>query len=152
MKEALVEDAELPPIGKARIVRPGDDVTVIVYSAMVRDALMAAESLARDGISVEVIDLRTLVPLDMQTIATSVSKTHRVMIAHEAVRNGGVGAEIAARIGTELFDELDDAGITCRLRFRADSVCAGARAALLPGTGDIVCAVRGLLGLAPARE
>src|SRR6266481_673422 len=107
LKEALVVDAELPQLGKARVARVGNDVTVIAYSAMVRNALEAAEELARSDISVEVIDLRTLVPLDMATIAASVSKTHRVVIAHEAVQNGGVGAEISARIGSELFDELD---------------------------------------------
>jgi pyruvate dehydrogenase E1 component beta subunit len=107
MKEKLADSAELPPIGKARVARPGIDVTVIAYSAMVQNALDAAEELARARISAEIIDLRTLVPLDMATIAESVARTHRVLIAHEAVLNGGVGAEIAARIGSELFDELD---------------------------------------------
>ncbi len=90
---------ELPQIGQARIARIGADVTLIAYSAMVRNALEAADELEREGLSVEVIDLRTLLPLDMATIAASVSKTHRVVIAHEAVQNGGVGAEISARIG-----------------------------------------------------
>ena len=107
MKESLVDGAELPPIGVARIARAGTDVTLIAYSAMVRSALHAAEELSSFGVSAEVIDLRTLVPLDMTTIGESVAKTHRVVIAHEAVLNGGAGAEIAARIGTELFDELD---------------------------------------------
>ena len=75
--------------GKARVARAGNDVTLIAYSAMVRNALEAADELARSGISVEVIDLRTLLPLDMATIAASVAKTHRVVIAHEAVQNGG---------------------------------------------------------------
>ena len=107
LKEALPENAELPRIGKARVARPGNDVTVIAYSAMVRNALEAADELARSGISVEVIDLRSLLPLDMATIAASVAKTHRVVIAHEAVQNCGLGAEISARIGSELFDELE---------------------------------------------
>src|SRR5215470_10768784 len=77
MRDDLPENAELPPIGKARVARTGDDVTLIAYSAMVPTALEAAEELARDGIAVEVIDLRTLLPLDMQTIAASVAKTHR---------------------------------------------------------------------------
>jgi len=113
---------------------------------------MAAESLARDGISVEVIDLRTLVPLDMESIAASVTKTHRVVIAHEAVRNGGVGAEIAARIGTELFDELDAPVSRVGCDFAPIPFAPELERALLPGTGDIVRAVRELLGLAPARE
>src|SRR4249919_4109763 len=77
LKEALPESAELPRIGKARVARTGNDVTVIAYSAMVRNALEAADELARAGISVEVIDLRSLLPLDMATIAASVAKTHR---------------------------------------------------------------------------
>jgi pyruvate dehydrogenase E1 component beta subunit len=101
MKEELAEGAELPPIGRARIVEPGTDVTVIAYSAMVQSALEAAQKLADSGISAEVVDLRTLLPLDMATIAASVSKTHRALVAHEAVLNGGVGAEIAARIGAK---------------------------------------------------
>src|SRR5262245_22243478 len=146
MKEALSEAAVLPPIGKARVVRPGDDVTVIVYSAMVRDALLAAENLAREGIFVEVIDLRTLVPLDMATIAASVTKTHRVLIAHEAVRNGGVGAEIAARIGTELFDELAAPVSRVGCEFAPIPFAPELERALLPGSSDIVRAVRELIG------
>ncbi len=107
MKEDFVDSAELPTIGKARVAREGSDVTIIAYSAMVRTALEAAETLAGRGISAEVIDLRTLLPLDMATISASVSKTHRAIVAHEAVMSGGVGAEIAARIADELFDELD---------------------------------------------
>jgi pyruvate dehydrogenase E1 component beta subunit len=146
MKEALA-DAELPPIGKARVVRPGGDVTLIAYSAMVKDALHAAEQLATGGISVEVIDLRTLLPLDMATIAASVARTHRVLIAHEAVRNGGVGAEIAARIGTELFDELDAPVTRVGCPFAPIPFAPELEHALLPGSGAIVRGVHELLGL-----
>jgi pyruvate dehydrogenase E1 component beta subunit len=147
MKEALAENAELPAIGQARVVRVGTDVTVIAYSAMVQNALEAAESLARAGISVEVIDLRTLLPLDMATIAASVAKTHRVLITHEAVRNGGVGAEIAARIGTELFDELDAPVLRVGSPFAPIPFAPELERALLPGNSDIVRGVRELLGL-----
>src|SRR5271167_365983 len=92
MKGDSVEGGELPPIGIARIAKPGTDVTLMAYSAMVQSALDAAQKLAEEGMSAEVIDLRTLLPLDMRTIAVSVSKTHRAVIAHEAVLNGGVGA------------------------------------------------------------
>jgi pyruvate/2-oxoglutarate/acetoin dehydrogenase E1 component len=110
---------------------------------MVHNALQAADELAlAHGISVEVIDLRTLVPLDMATIATSVTKTHRVVVAHEAVRNGGVGAEIAARIGTELFDELDAPVIRLGCPFAPIPFAPELEKALLPGTADIVQAVR----------
>jgi pyruvate dehydrogenase E1 component beta subunit len=144
-KEALIADAPLPEIGKARIARAGTDVTVIAYSAMVRNALEAAEELERSaGLSVEVIDLRTLLPLDMATIAASVAKTHRVVIAHEAVLNGGVGAEIAARIGTELFDELDAPVMRVGCPFAPIPFAPELERALLPGTADIVRAVREL--------
>jgi pyruvate/2-oxoglutarate/acetoin dehydrogenase E1 component len=146
MKETLVENAELPLIGKARVARPGTDVTVIAYSAMVRNALEAADELSRSGTSVEVIDLRTLVPLDMATIAASVSKTHRVVIAHEAVQSGGVGAEISARIGSELFDELDAPVTRVGCPFSPIPFAPELERALLPGTPDIIRAVRDLSG------
>jgi acetoin:2,6-dichlorophenolindophenol oxidoreductase subunit beta len=142
MKEELSESAELPPIGKARIARAGSDVTVITYSAMVQSALEAAQKLADDGISAEVIDLRTLLPLDMATIAASVSKTHRAVVAHEAVLNGGVGAEIAARIGAELFDELDGPVIRVGCPFAPIPFAPELERALLPGSADIARAVR----------
>jgi pyruvate dehydrogenase E1 component beta subunit len=146
MKEALVENAELPQIGKARVARPGTDVTVIAYSAMVRNALEAADELSRSGTSVEVIDLRTLVPLDMATIAASVSKTHRVVIAHEAVQSGGVGAEISARIGSDLFDELDAPVTRVGCPFSPIPFAPELERALLPGTPNIIRAVRDLSG------
>jgi pyruvate/2-oxoglutarate/acetoin dehydrogenase E1 component len=147
MKEELAQDAELPPIGKARIVRPGCDVTVIAYSAMVQNALEAARILEQEGISAEVIDLRTLLPLDMATVAASVSKTHRVLVAHEAVLNGGVGAEIAARIGEELFDELDAPVRRVGCAFAPIPFAPELERALLPGSADIVRAARELTGL-----
>jgi acetoin:2,6-dichlorophenolindophenol oxidoreductase subunit beta len=146
LKEALVADGGLPPIGKARLARTGTDVTLVAYSAMVRNALEAADELARAGIDVEVIDLRTLLPLDMATIAASVSKTHRVVIAHEAVQNGGVGAEISARIGSDLFDELDAPVKRVACPFAPIPFAPELERALLPGTADIVRAVRGMIG------
>jgi pyruvate/2-oxoglutarate/acetoin dehydrogenase E1 component len=146
LKEELVVDDDLPQIGRARVARAGTDVTVIAYSAMVRNALEAAEELARSGISVEVIDLRTLVPLDMATIAASVSKTHRVVIAHEAVQNGGVGAEISARVGSELFDELDAPVTRVACPFSPIPFAPELEKALIPGTPNIVRALRELSG------
>lgn len=147
MKQELTEDAPLPPIGQARILRPGTDVTVIAYSAMVQSALEAAQALAQAGISAEVIDLRTLLPLDMATIAASVGRTHRALIAHEAVLNGGFGAEIAARIGSELFDELDAPVVRVGCPFAPIPFAPELERALLPGSRDIVRAVRQLPGL-----
>lgn len=145
-KEMLPDVVDLPVIGRARVAREGTDVTVIAYSAMVRTALEAAEELSRSGISVEVIDLRSLVPLDMRTIASSVSKTHRVVVAQEAVRSSGFGAEIAARIGTELFDELDAPVMRVGCAFAPIPFAPELERALLPGAGQIVHAVRELAG------
>src|SRR4029077_14428529 len=116
------------------------------YSAMVQTAVEAAQRLAEAGISAEVIDLRTLLPLDMAGIAASVSKTHRALVAHEAVLNGGVGAEIAARIGTELFDELDGPVTRVGCPFAPIPFAPELERALLPGTPNIVRAVRELFG------
>ena len=103
-----VPDGEyLIPFGQADIKRRGKDVTVITISFMVTKALKAAESLAKEGIEVEVIDLRTLVPLDLETTLQSIRKTNRAVIVHEGCRRGGVGAEIASRISEEAFDYLD---------------------------------------------
>jgi 2-oxoisovalerate dehydrogenase E1 component len=96
------------PFGKAKVVRPGHDLTVVTYGAVVPRALQAAQRIEREqGVSVELIDLRTLNPYDWDAIATSVAKTNRVLVAHEDMLSWGYGAEIAARIADELFDELD---------------------------------------------
>ncbi len=96
------------PFGKAKIVRPGSHISLITYGAIVPRALQAAERAQRDhGIEVEVLDLRTLNPYDWEAIATSVRKTSRVIVAHEDMLSWGYGAEIAARIADELFDDLD---------------------------------------------
>ena len=96
------------PFGKAKIVRPGQDMTLVTYGALVPRALQAAQIASRDrGIDVEVIDLRTLSPYDWEAIATSVRKTSRVIMAHEDMLSWGYGAEIAARIADELFEDLD---------------------------------------------
>jgi pyruvate dehydrogenase E1 component beta subunit len=104
-------DASEPSDGKrlneARVVREGSDVTIVSYSRMATDALAAAEVLAGKGISAEVIDLRSLVPIDLPTLIASVRKTNRLLIAHEAVTKGGLGAEIAAQVQREAFDYLD---------------------------------------------
>jgi 2-oxoisovalerate dehydrogenase E1 component len=96
------------PFGKAAIVKPGTDLTVITYGAVVPRALEAARKMEREqGISVELIDLRSLTPYDWEAIATSVRKTSKVIVAHEDMKSWGYGAEIAARIGDELFHDLD---------------------------------------------
>jgi len=107
IKEEIPEDDYTVPIGKARIARAGRDITVVTYAAMVYTALEAAETLAKEGIDLEVIDLRTLLPLDRQTIAESVKKTNRVILLHEDTKTGGIAGEIAACINEDCFDFLD---------------------------------------------
>ena len=97
----------LVPIGKAKVRRLGDDVTLVAYSRMVSFALLAAEELAKDGIEAEVVDLRTLRPLDHQTVVESVRKTHRLVTVEEGWGPMGVGAEVAARVVEHAFDDLD---------------------------------------------
>lgn len=106
-KGEVPETEYLVSLGKADLKRVGGDVTIISYSKGVLTALEAAKELERDGIQAEVIDLRTLVPLDFETIAASVRKTGRVIVSHEACERNGYGAEIAAEIQERLFDELD---------------------------------------------
>src|SRR5262245_58558374 len=96
------------PFGKARTVRAGDDISIITYGATVQRSVVAAKQLAeQEGLSVEVIDLRSLNPYDWDAIQTSVKKTSKVLVVHEDVISWGYGAEIAARIGNELFEYLD---------------------------------------------
>lgn len=108
MKGEVPEESYSIPLGKADIKRVGTDATIIATSIMVHRALEAAEKLAAEGISVEVIDPRTLVPLDINTIVESVKKTNRAIVVYEAVQRGGYGAEIASLINeSEAFDYLD---------------------------------------------
>ena len=106
-KGPVPEGEHLVPLGKADVKRAGRDLVIVTWSREVLFALEAAEQLARDEIEAEVVDARTLVPLDKETILASVQKTHRVLVLHEAVKRGGYGAEIAAMIAEEAFDDLD---------------------------------------------
>lgn len=132
------------PFGKARIAREGTDLTVITYGALVHRAELAATELAHDGISAEVIDLRSLSPYDWETIAASVTKTSRALVAYEDWRTWGYGAEIAARIGEELFTELD---APVRRVAATDTFCGYSPVledAILPQKSDIVRVARDL--------
>ena len=95
------------PIGQAAVLRPGDHVTIVALANMVGPALAAADQLAAEGIAAEVIDPRSISPLDIETIAASVKKTSRLIVVHEAVEQGGIGAEIVARVQQEVFYYLD---------------------------------------------
>lgn len=108
LREELPEDDYIVEIGKARTAREGKDLSIITFGAQVLNALDAADALEKsDGLSVEVIDLRSLAPLDKEAILATVKKTNRVMILHEAPLTGGAGAEFAARIAEKAFDYLD---------------------------------------------
>ncbi len=107
IKEEVPDELCLVPVSKARVARAGDDVTAIAYGLMFHETLKAAETLAEEGISVEVIDLRTLHPLDKETILQSVQKTGKAIIIHEDNLTGGLGGEIAAIIAAEVFEWLD---------------------------------------------
>jgi pyruvate/2-oxoglutarate/acetoin dehydrogenase E1 component len=132
------------PIGKARIAREGTDVSIITYAATVHKSLEAAEELAKEGISVEVLDLRTLAPLDDEAIMATVRKTNRLLIVHEDTRTGGIAGEITARVSETCFEWLD-API---LRVTAADIPLPYSPPLedyvLPQTADIVRAVKRL--------
>lgn len=141
-----VPEAEyLIPIGKADIKKTGKDITILTYSRMTYLCLEAAGSLSREGMDVEVVDLRTLKPLDFEMIAESVKKTHHVLVVHEACLTGGFGGEIAARIGEELFDYLD-APVT---RIGAKDVpipfSRDMESFVLPQVSDVIQGVRAVL-------
>ncbi|HKW74090.1 MAG TPA: alpha-ketoacid dehydrogenase subunit beta [Terriglobales bacterium] len=107
IKEEVPENGHIIPIGKARIHREGRDLSIITYAAMVHTAQEAADILAKEGIEVEILDLRTLSPLDRDAITQTVKKTSKVILLHEDTRTGGLAGEIAAIINEEAFDDLD---------------------------------------------
>jgi len=106
-KGEVPEEEYLVPLGKADIKKAGDDVTLVTYSYMTLKCLEAAQMLEKEGISVEVVDLRTLNPMDKETILESVRKTGRAIVVHEACKRGGVGGDIAAMIMEEAYDDMD---------------------------------------------
>jgi 2-oxoisovalerate dehydrogenase E1 component beta subunit len=107
IKEEVSENGHTVPIGKARLHREGRDLSIITYAAMVHTAQEAAEILAKDGIEVEIVDLRTLLPLDREAITATVKKTNKIILLHEDTRTGGLAGEIAAIINEDAFDDLD---------------------------------------------
>ena len=139
---------ELPPvpIGVARTLREGGDVTIVATSRMVGEALAAAEALAGQGISAEVIDPRTLVPLDLDAIVASTKRTGRLVVAHEAVRFCGVGAEIAASAAAAAFDYLDAPVERVGAPFAPIPLSPPLEDAYLPGAADVVAAALATFG------
>src|SRR6476660_7712378 len=108
IKEEMPRGDHVVPIGKARVARDGKDVSIITYAATVWKALEAAEQVEKeDGLSVEVLDLRSLLPMDDEAIIATVKKTNRVLIVHEDTRSGGIAGELTARITENAFEWLD---------------------------------------------
>jgi pyruvate dehydrogenase E1 component beta subunit len=145
-REELLEDPPPVAIGCARTVRPGGDVTVVATSRLVEEALAAAETLAAEGIELEVIDPRTLVPLDLEAIVRSTERTGRLVIAHEAVGFGGFGAEIAAAVGAAAFDSLDAPIERVGAPFTPVPLSPPLEDAYLPAAPEICTAARATLG------
>jgi pyruvate dehydrogenase E1 component beta subunit len=132
------------PIGKAKIVRPGKDVTITAFSLMVKHALSAAEELAKEGIDAEVIDLRTLRPLDTQTLVASVQKTNRLVSVEEGWPYAGIGSELAAQMMELAFDPLDAPVLRVTGKDVPLPYAANLERLALPQIADIVAAVRGV--------
>jgi acetoin:2,6-dichlorophenolindophenol oxidoreductase subunit beta len=130
------------PLGQAIVARPGRDVTLVTYGRTVRDALAAAEQLAAEGIEVEVVDLRSLVPFDADTVLASAGRTRRVVVAHHATRFAGFGAEVAALVSEELFGTLEAPVHRVGARFAPIGSAPTLEAAVLPSVTSLVDAVR----------
>ena len=147
MKGEVPEGHYTVPIGKAEIRRPGRDVSIVATSIMVHRALEAAAELAHEGIEAEVIDLRSLRPLDTQTLVDSVKRTHRLVCVYEGVKTLGIGAEVSAAIAeSEAFDYLDApilrlGGAECPIPYNPQL-----EKAAVPQTPAIAAAVRRLVG------
>ena len=107
LKGEVSEDLYEVPIGVANVIRPGSSVTVVTYGRMVQESAKAADELAGEGVDCEIIDLRTVQPLDIDAVTTSARKTGNIVVVHEAVRFGGLGAEIASQVQEQAFDYLD---------------------------------------------
>jgi 2-oxoisovalerate dehydrogenase E1 component beta subunit len=144
VKGEVPADDYVVPIGQAEIKRPGDHLSLITYGVGVHLGLEAADRLAAEGISIEVLDLRTLAPMDREAIAQTVSKTNKALIVHEDNKTGGVGAEVSAFLAEELFEELDGpitrvAAADCHIPY-APSL----EAVVIPNVEDVVEAARKL--------
>jgi 2-oxoisovalerate dehydrogenase E1 component beta subunit len=146
IKDEVPDERYTVPFGQARIHREGDDLTVVTWGAMVYTADEAANALAEEGVSVEIVDLRTIVPWDKQAVLASVEKTSKVLVLHEDTRTGGFGAEIAATITEESFEKLD---APVRRITAPDSPVPFSpplEKAFIPQVDDVVAGLRDLAG------
>jgi pyruvate/2-oxoglutarate/acetoin dehydrogenase E1 component len=140
--EEVSDDPEPVPIGKARTLREGGDVTIVALSRLASEALAAADRLAGEGVEAEVIDPRTLVPLDLDAIVDSVKRTNRLVVAHEAVEHGGFGAEIATQVQAAAFDSLDAPVERVGAQFTPVPFSAPLEDAYRPGADEVYAAAR----------
>ncbi len=146
LKGAVPDELEPIPLGKARIYREGEDVTVVAVGRLVHEALLAAAEAEREGISVEVVDPRTLLPLDEGAIVASVRKTTRCVTAHEAVTRGGFGAELAAVVQHGAFDYLDAPIERVGARFAPLPFAPALEESCVPHAADVLAAIRRTVG------
>ena len=143
---AAPERGQAIPLGEANVLREGSDVTVIGYGKPIIDIVGVADKLAKEGVSVEIVDLRTVAPFDEATVLDSVAKTKRAVVVHEAVRPFGVGAEVSARIHENLFGDLVAPVVRVGSRFCPVPFSTPLERAFVPGTKDIEAAVRAVCG------
>jgi 2-oxoisovalerate dehydrogenase E1 component beta subunit len=144
IKGAVLGADFVVPIGKADVKREGEDISIITYGAMVHQAFDAATRLSRKGISTEILDLRTLLPLDREAIVTTARKTGKVLIVHEATRTGGVGGEVAAAVAEGAFDRLDGPILRVTAPDTPVPFAAPLEEAFLPNADRIVAAAERL--------
>lgn len=145
IKDNVPEDDYIVPIGKARIAREGKDVSVVTYGAMVYTAIDAAQALSEKGISCEIVDLRTILPLDKKSILDTVKKTNKVVVLHEQTKTGGVGAEVSALLGEYCFEYLDGPIVRIAAPDTPVPYSPSMEESFIPQTKDVISAVEKLL-------
>lgn len=145
IKQDLPAEEFVVPLGKARVARSGSDLTIITYAAMVHVALEVADTLAGESVEVEVVDLRTLVPLDEEAILTSVARTGKALVLHEAPRTGGFGGEIAATIAEKAFEYLEAPVVRVTAPDTPVPYSPPLEEAYLPGRDDVLQAAKKLI-------
>jgi pyruvate/2-oxoglutarate/acetoin dehydrogenase E1 component len=146
IKEEVPEELEPIPIGKARVHREGQDVTVVATGRLVHESLSAAEEAEKEGVSVEVFDPRTLQPLDEDSLVASVKKTNRCVVAHEAVTRMGFGAEVAAVVQEKAFDWLDAPVERVGAKFAPIPFAPVMEDYVVPHADDVLAAIRKTVG------
>ena len=146
MREVLPDEDYVVPLGKARTVREGKDLTIVTYGAMVHKSVEAAETLSDEGVSVEVIDLRTLLPMDEEAIIGSVKRTGKLLVVHEDTRTGGIAGEIAMRVSEQAFEWLDGPILRVTAIDAPVPYSGSLEDYFLPQTDDVLKAARYLAG------